>query len=214
VVLLLTSGFFYTPWSWLPRIVTQFTAGALACAAVRRLELSERARRVVGYVSLLVIVAMVGGLYLLDTYPLHGVLDGGGVVDVLFVPLVITLAIGVGSLPRLLSTRVLVYGGQISFCLYMVHELVHTGWTWAVVEFQLTPWHSDSPWKWNIFGLLAIAVAFSSLLYHFVEEPARRWMRRMVDIRPASANAEAGEPASATLHQIDGGLEGVSARAV
>ena len=65
-------------------------------------------------------------LYLLDAYPIHGVLDSGGVVDVLFVPLVITLAVGVGSLPRLLSTRVLVYGGQISFCLYMVHELVHT----------------------------------------------------------------------------------------
>jgi peptidoglycan/LPS O-acetylase OafA/YrhL len=83
-----------------------------------------------------------------------------------------------------------------------------------VVQFQLTPWHSDSPWKWNIFGLLAIAVALSSLMYHFVEEPARRWMRRMVDIRPASVKAEAGEPASAKLHQIDGGLEGVSARAV
>src|SRR5512139_3545163 len=39
VVLLLASGEFYTPWSWLPRIVTQFVAGALACAAVRRLRL-------------------------------------------------------------------------------------------------------------------------------------------------------------------------------
>ena len=141
-------------------------------------------------------------------------LDSGGVVDVLFVPLVITLAIGMGSLPRLLSTRVVVYGGQISFCLYMVHELVHTGWTWAVMQFELTPWHSDSPWRWNIFGLLAIAVIFSSLMYHFVEEPARRWMRRMVNIRPAIANVEADEPAGARLRQIDSGLEGVSARAV
>ena len=32
VVMLLASGQFYTPWSWLPRIVTQFIAGALACA--------------------------------------------------------------------------------------------------------------------------------------------------------------------------------------
>ncbi len=214
MVLLLTSGFFYTPWSWLPRIVTQFTAGALACAAVRRLELSDRARRVVGYVSLLLIVAMVGVLYLLYAYPIHGVLDGGGVVDVLFVPLVITLAVGLGSLPRLLSTRVLVYGGQISFCLYMVHELVHTAWTWAVVQFQLTPWQSDSPWKWNILGLIAFAIALSSLMYHFVEEPARRWMRRMVDIRPAPPEAETGEPASTKGQQIDGALEAVSQRAV
>jgi peptidoglycan/LPS O-acetylase OafA/YrhL len=214
MVLLLTSGFFYTPWSWLPRIVTQFTAGALACAAVRRLELSDRARRVVGYVSLLLIVAMVGVLYLLYAHPIHGVLDGGGVVDVLFVPLVIALAVGMGSLPRLLSTRVLVYGGQISFCLYMVHELVHTAWTWAVVQFQLTPWQSDSPWKWNILGLIAFAIALSSLMYHFVEEPARRWMRRMVDIRPAPPEAEADEPVSTKGQQIDGALEAVSQRAV
>jgi peptidoglycan/LPS O-acetylase OafA/YrhL len=214
MVLLLTSGVFYTPWSWLPRIVTQFIAGALACAAVRRLDLSDRARRVAGFVSLVLIAAMVSVLYLLDAHPITGVLDSGGVVDVLFVPLVMTLAVGMGSLPGLLSARVMVYGGQISFCLYMVHELVHTAWTWAVVQFQLTPWHSDSAWKWNIFGLIAIAVALSSLMYHFVEEPARRWMRRMVDIRPATAKAEPDESASAKLHQIDGGLEAVSARAV
>ena len=108
----------------------------------------------------------------------------------------------------------MVYGGQISFCLYMVHELVHTGWTWAVVQFQLTPWQSDSPWKWNILGLLAIAVALSSLMYHFVEEPARRWMRRMVDIRPRQRQVEADEPVGTKLHQIDGAREAASARAV
>src|SRR5271170_4945983 len=104
VVMLLTSGHFYTPWSWLPRIVTQFTAGALACAAVRRLRLTDRGRRVAGYISLLLLVAMVGVLYWFAVHPISGVVenDSGGVVDALFVPLVITLAIGVGSLPRLL----------------------------------------------------------------------------------------------------------------
>ena len=149
VVLLLASGYFYTPWSWLPRIVTQFAAGALACAAVRRLRLTDRARRVAGYVSLLLLVAVVGVLYWFHAHPISGVVenDSGGVVDVLFVPLVITLAIGAGSLPRLLSTRVMVYGGEISFCLYMIHELVHTGWAWAVIQFELTPWEQDNPWK-------------------------------------------------------------------
>jgi len=84
---------------------------------------------------------------------------------------------------------------------------VHTAWGWAVEQFELTPWHSDSPWKWNVIGLLAIAVALSVLMYHFVEEPARRWMRRMVDVRPA-------EPVGTKLHPIDGGLEAVSVRAV
>ncbi|MEM6104960.1 acyltransferase [Mycobacterium sp. 050272] len=214
VVMLLASGHFYTPWSWLPRIVTQFVAGALACAAVRRLRLTDRGRHFAGYLSLLLLAAVVAVLYWFNVHPISGVVenDSGGLVDVLFVPLVITLAVGLGSLPRLLSTRVMVYGGQISFCLYMVHELVHTSWGWAVEQFELTPWQSDSPWKWNVLGLLAIALALSSLLYHVVEEPARRWMRRMVDVRPAAQPTEASEPAAARVHQIDGGLEPIAER--
>ena len=216
VVLLLASGHFYTPWSWLPRIVTQFAAGALACAAVRRLRLTDRGRHIAGYLSLLLLAAVVGVLYWFNAHPITGVVenDSGGVVDALFIPLVITLAIGLGGLPRLLSTRVMVYGGQISFCLYMVHELVHTSWGWAVEQFKLTPWESDSPWKWNILGLFAIALALSSLLYHFVEEPARRWMRRMVDVRPAAQRTESSESAPAKVHPIDGGPAPVTARAV
>jgi peptidoglycan/LPS O-acetylase OafA/YrhL len=216
VVLLLVSGHFYTPWSWLPRIVTQFTAGALACAAVRRLRLTARARRVAGYVSLALLAAMVGVLYWFHAHPISGVVenDSGGVVDVLFVPLVSALAIGVGSLPRLLSTRVMVYGGQISFCLYMVHELVHTAWTWAVIQFNLTPWEQDNPWKWNVIGLLTIAAVFSMLMYRFVEEPARRWMRSMVDIKAAKAITGPGEPVNPRVHRIDRAREAVSVRAV
>jgi peptidoglycan/LPS O-acetylase OafA/YrhL len=222
VVMLLASGHFYTPWSWLPRIVTQFTAGALACAAVRRLRLTDRGRRIAGYTSVLLLVAMVGVLYWFKAHPISGVVenDSGGVVDMLFVPLVITLAVGLGSLPRLLSTRLMVYGGQISFCLYMVHELVHTAWGWAVEQFELTPWHSDSAWKWNVFGLLAIAVVISVLMYHFVEEPARRWMRRMVDFSGRNADAQtdsAAQPATGKLQSVDRALEArsksISARA-
>ena len=211
VVLLLASGYFYTPWSWLPRIVTQFIAGALACAAVRRLRLSTRARHVAGYLSLLLVVAMVGILYWFDAHPISGVVDSGGVVDVLFVPLVITLAIGLGSLPWVLSTRFMVYGGEISFCLYMVHELVHTTWGWAVLQFELTP--QDNPWKWNVIALIVIALGLSSLMYHFVEEPARRWMRRMIGARAAPAGTQPDDSPITKRHPIDGALSEVSSRA-
>jgi peptidoglycan/LPS O-acetylase OafA/YrhL len=212
IVLLLVSGQFYTPWSWLPRTVTQFTAGALTCAAVRRLRLTDRARRGAGYLSLLIAVAMVGALYWFDTHPISGVTDSGGVVDVLFVPLVSTLAVGVGSLPRLLSTRLLVYGGKISFCLYMVHELVHTAWGWAVEQFELTL--GDFPWKYNVVGLLAIAVGAAALLYHVVEEPGRRWMRRMVGTGAGRPGTGSGAPGTGKVRQIDRAREAVSARAV
>lgn len=196
IVLLMVTGHFYTPWSWLPRIVMQFTAGALACAAVRKLDLTDRARTGAGWLSLGLIAAIVGLLYFFDAHPMNTVGDAGGIVDILFVPLVVALAVGVGSLPALLSTRVLVYGGQISFGLYMVHELVHTAWIWTVKQFDLTL-SSDIWGKLTLLGLLGIAVVGGVVLYHVVEEPARRWMRRMVDIKPA-------DPGSGRLHRIEG----------
>ncbi|ORV90084.1 acyltransferase family protein [Mycolicibacterium iranicum] len=203
-LLLLAHGVFYTPWSWLPRIVMQFTAGALACAAVRKLVLSDRARKSAGVVSLLLGAAIVGGLYLLDTWPPGEMIDAGGLVDVLFVPLVITLSVGAGTLPALLSTRVMVYLGHISFGLYMVHEIVHTAWNWAVLQFSidLTPsWWS----KIVVLGLILFAGFAAALLYHVVEEPARRWMRRMIE----PGKPRASEPTEAPA----GRLQSVAARA-
>lgn len=196
VMFLLLTGHFYTPWSWLPRIVLQFTAGAIACLAVRRLAPSERVQKGSGYLALGLVVAIVGILYWFDAHPLPDVIDSGGVVDILFVPLVIALAIGAGTLPRLLSTRLFVYTGQVSFSLYMVHELVHTAWNWAARQFEITL--DGAAGGWIVAGLLALSMAFAALLYHVVEEPARRWMRRMVDVReaaqPRPTSADHGEP--------------------
>jgi peptidoglycan/LPS O-acetylase OafA/YrhL len=207
-LLLLATGQFYTPWSWLPRIVMQFTAGALACAAVRKLQLSDRARRGAAYLSVVLGVAIVGILYLLDAHPMAKVYDSSGLVDVLFVPLVVTLAVGAGTLPRLLSTRVMVYCGHISFSLYMVHELVHTAWNWAVAQFDIVLTPSWSA-KLTVVGVLAVAFAGAVMLYHFVEEPARIWMRRMVKVREIpvesqDAPAEAADPAHARLQPLHG----------
>ena len=181
VLLLLISGHFYTPWSWLPRILLQFTAGALACAAVRKLRPTHGARVAAGFAAVALIVATVGMLYLFEAHPLPGVIDSGGVVDVFFMPLVVTLAIGVGTLPRLLATRLMVLGGQVSFCLYMVHELVHTAWGWAAEQFGLSLQGTGG--KLIVVGLIALCLGASVLLYQTVEEPARKWMRGMVDVR-------------------------------
>jgi peptidoglycan/LPS O-acetylase OafA/YrhL len=118
------------------------------------------------------------------------------------------LAIGVGSLPRLLSTRVMVYGGYISFSLYMVHELVHTAWNWFTAQFEivLTPsWVA----KLIMVGVLGVAFLGAVLLYHFVEEPGRVWMRRMVKAPEApagteDAHADSAEAAHTKLQPLHG----------
>jgi peptidoglycan/LPS O-acetylase OafA/YrhL len=203
VVSLLVTGQFYTPWSWLPRIVMQFTAGALVAAAVSRLQLTDRGRTLAGYASAVMIAGVVGFLYWADAHPLHGVSDTGGLVDILFVPLVLTLAIGTGSMPALLATRPLVYGGQISFCLYMVHELVHTAWIWTAQQFQLTMLGSDGALR--LAAVLAVTFVGAAVLYHVVEEPARLWMRRMVgDGRPVVDAGDPAEPAAGSkLQSVD-----------
>jgi peptidoglycan/LPS O-acetylase OafA/YrhL len=188
-LLLLATGHFYTPWSWLPRIVMQFTAGALACAAVRKMQLSEANQRKAGYLSVVLGAGIVGILYVLDAHPVPKVSDSSGLVDVLFVPLVASLAVGIGSLPRLLSTRIMVYGGYLSFSLYMVHELVHTAWNWITAEFEIVLTPSWSA-KLIMVGVLAVTFAGAALLYHFVEEPARIWMRNMAKARTAEADTE------------------------
>jgi peptidoglycan/LPS O-acetylase OafA/YrhL len=211
-LLLLASGHFYTPWSWLPRIVMQFTAGALACAAVRKMQLSEAGQRRAGYLAVVLGVGIIGILYFLDAHPVPKVSDSSGLVDVLFVPLVAALAVGIGSLPRLLSTRIMVYGGYISFSLYMVHEIVHTAWNWFTAEFGIVLTPSWSA-KLIMVGVFAVALLGAVLLYHFVEEPARIWMRNMVKERQppvnsleshADAHAEAPDPAHGKLQPIHG----------
>jgi len=212
VVLLMATGLFYTPWSWLPRIIMQFTAGALVCAAVRKLQPSDRARTGAGIASLLLVAAIVGILYWLDANPIPTIYDSAGLVDVLFVPLVLTLAIGAGTLPALLSLRPMVYLGHVSFSLYMVHELVHTTWNWMVLQFELRL-GSDLAGKTVLLALFAVAFVGAVFLYHLVEEPARKWMRNMMK-PPRDARAASGH---GKLQTIDGQREDrtavVSARA-
>ncbi|CAN5770853.1 acyltransferase [soil metagenome] len=197
-LLLLASGEFYTPWSWLPRIVMQFIAGALACAAVRKLRPSDRVRQASGYVSIVLVAVIVAVLYLVDAHPVDKVRDAAGLVDILFVPLVVALAIGAGSLPLLLSTRPMVYLGHISFGLYMVHEIVHTVWNWTVMQFEIVL--VPALWaKLVVAGLVLIALLAAAVLYHLVEEPARLWMRRMVDVRDLPVDRRA-DPESGARH--------------
>jgi peptidoglycan/LPS O-acetylase OafA/YrhL len=177
-VLLLRTGLFYTPWSWLPRILAQFSAGALACAAVRRLRLSRRGRLAAGYLAIGLVAAIVGGLYYYNAHPVPGMVDSGGLTAVLYLPLVVALSVAAGPLPALLSTRLMRYGGRISFSLYMIHEPVHTVWDWVVRQYRIALPMSGA--KLAAAGLIAVAILAAMALYHLVEEPAQRWMRRMV----------------------------------
>ncbi|MGH3631238.1 MAG: acyltransferase family protein [Sciscionella sp.] len=178
-MLLIGSGAFYTPFSWLPRILMQFLAGGLACAAVQRMKITDRTRRRAGWLSLGILVVIIAGLYLLYPMKQLHLTDPGNLVAVLFLPLVVALAVGRPTLPALLGTRFFVYLGQISFALYLVHEDVFRCWSWVVAQFSLRIPRGVEALV--LLALLAIAFGAAALLFKYVEEPARRWMRGLLD---------------------------------
>jgi peptidoglycan/LPS O-acetylase OafA/YrhL len=175
------TGQFYTPYSWVLRILSQFTAGAVAYTAVARLRPSDRTRRTAGYLSVVVGVVIVCLFYQLVDHPVDRIRDSPGLINLLFLPLIVTLAIGTTGLARVLSWRPFVFSGEVSYSLYLVHGLCVGVLTWV--------WHQTSVHPTGMaLHLLAPAVLvtmflFAWFLYRNVEEPGRKWIRGMVEFR-------------------------------
>src|SRR5204863_9921786 len=98
------------------------------------------------------------------------------------VPLTACLAVGTGRLPDLLSTRLLVLGGGVSYALSLVHSPMLT-------LLRDVTRHSEAlhlaPGPRYLAELLFIPVIVfvAWLLYRFFEEPVRKLMRRMLDVQ-------------------------------
>lgn len=194
---------------WVLRIACGFTAGALAALA------ASRARRAswepIAHGALWVIPPMVllGVIWAgwRRTLPEAGG-DHVGVIVVLFPILVTALALTRRGPARLLSRGPLVYGGRISYALYLVH--------FVVLDVVLTVLWQD-PANHNVLtpGLalaapLMVLACFglAAALFRYVEEPGRRLVvgaldRRLGPPRPPSArlgpsSVHLGRPAAGT----------------
>lgn len=97
------------------------------------------------------------------------------------IPLMALFVAGVawadGPVRRVLSTGPMVWAGKVSYSLYMVHALV------LMVFGQLLPWaaHQHDPLTVRLGLLLlylSVCVIAAAVMYHLVEEPARRWLRQ------------------------------------
>lgn len=89
----------------------------------------------------------------------------------LFPLLVMYLAVSTGIVRRVMCSRPLVYWGKVSYSLYMTHNV--TLW---VLKYLLPEHHNRM--DAGRFGIYVVAMAsVAALTYHFVEEPARKWLR-------------------------------------
>ena len=111
----------------------------------------------------------------------------------LLVPLLIlwigSLALSRRGLARFLSTRTLVLGGFISYSLYMTHLVWFGLWRAGMRAVGI---ESGALYALAVIGLVAGSLVIAWLMWRFVEEPAREWMRGVVGVRKAPTE-EAGE---------------------
>jgi peptidoglycan/LPS O-acetylase OafA/YrhL len=106
---------------------------------------------------------------------------------------VLFLATGGGGAVRFLSSRVMVYGGRISFSIYMVHGLALMAF---VRLFPVPEWSDDSlAVRVTLIAVQMMGtVALGAVVYHLVEHPAQklivaRWLRRKKLVTSAASES-------------------------
>ncbi|MGY1772202.1 acyltransferase family protein [Blastococcus sp. SYSU D00813] len=172
-----------TPWEL--RIACSFVAGVLvhcAVSGVARSARSERwALRLTGSSLLFIVVVLLWAHWRSQQDALAGNPVGMYHMTVVVIwPLVVAgLSMTDRGLSRLLSSDTMVYGGRISYCLYLVHWPVQNVGLALVAPPAGAP---TAPTPQAVLAapfMIAVAVAVSAALHHAVEEPARRRLVRL-----------------------------------
>ena len=191
----------YYDWSWAARIGAGFLSGALACLAVRRIRITARTERIAAVVAVLAVAEILLGLWW-GFWRGQGQDEYGGVVVLVFPVLVASLALSSRGLSRALSTDAMVHGGRISYSLYLVHVPVfEIFWTYMGWEAALAP--GSALGTGMIPHVLLATLLLAHLMYRFVEEPARLWLRGRGPGR-WSGSRERAQPPAAPVHRQSG----------
>ena len=103
-----------------------------------------------------------------------------GALFVSFGVIILGLSREVGLLNRLLALGLLVYGGVISYSLYMTHGVVEIGFNFVAPQL---PVFTGVAGVAVATSILAITLLFAALMYHAVEAPANRALRKLAGPR-------------------------------
>jgi peptidoglycan/LPS O-acetylase OafA/YrhL len=178
------------------RILSEFFGGAFTALIVMRYGRSARLpwflRPTVVFVVIVAVIFVVQRFDPFRRYNMgldwriNGHMMWGSAETVVVVPLFLLL---IGSLAIsgrepmawLLRTKLLIWGGKISFALYLVHWLVIDVMRHVIqTKLKLT----DVPTSWEyrliVLGFIALTILIAHVLHRYFEEPTRRAMRRML----------------------------------
>ena len=194
--------YYISDWGSTIRILTEFTAGGLTYLFVLRQwgatpdGVRPRVERLATTLSVAIPVAIVAMALVLGhigalQWSVSDLPDTPNAADLppkyhlVLAPLLVAwigaLALTRRGPSRFLSTDRLVLGGFISFSLYMTHTVWYGLW-----RAGMRAVHIDGGVLYLIsfLGLVAGAIVIAWLMWRFVEEPAREWMRKRSGERP------------------------------
>lgn len=105
--------------------------------------------------------------------------------------LIFGLASALGWISRLLSTRVMVWSGKISYSVYLIHFPIVL-LTVTLLE-RMQPLNNPALRIGVLLCLLGAVIGAGAALFYVVEEPARRAIRALAE-RRATSRPDAGTP--------------------
>ncbi len=180
----LRTGSPYYPYSWLVRLLCGFAAGVLVSMAVRRIRGGAGVRRAASVLAAALPPLIAAGL-IVGEWVGPG---RGGAVIALFPLLVGALALADRGPAMVLARPLAVYGGRVSYALYLVHiPLIEVYWTALQHVPALGPHTLLAPVAG--VGTLGAALGLAVVAYRFVEEPARRRLLAVGQQRGVAAAA-------------------------
>lgn len=202
-----TDSYYTDNWGSTIRVLTEFTAGGLTYLIVTRAhpglqgDPTPRVERFATVLTIVLPILVVAGAVILANLPAAQppqVTIGDDAEPVppyfhlLLVPLLIAwigaLALSRRGLTRTLATQTLVLGGFISYSLYMTHLVWFGMWRAGMKAVHVS---SGPLYAIGVVGLVVGALLIAWLMWKFVEEPAREWMRTLIGTR-AKPTEEAG----------------------
>jgi peptidoglycan/LPS O-acetylase OafA/YrhL len=211
--------YYISGWGSTIRILTEFSAGAITYLVVSRLWAAtengprDRVQRLATTLSVAIPIVVVALAYLLGNLPglqwtVSDLPDTPNAADLppkLHLTLVPLLVLWIGALAlttrgpsSFLSRPRLLLGGFISYSLYMVHTVWYGLWRTGMRAVGID---SGPLYAVAFVALVVGAIVAAWLMWRFVEEPAREWMRRRSGERAKPAEelaleAAQGEPGS------------------
>lgn len=179
-------------WASSIRVLTEFVAGAFMYLVVRRLAgengPSPTVERVARWLAWIIPVAIVVISIALGRaahlqYP--ELPNEAPRMYAIIIPFLIAwigaLALTNRGPSRLFSHRWLILGGYISYSLYMVHLVWYGLWRAGMSAVGIS---SGPIYLVSLVGLIVMSIVLAYLMWRFVEEPSREWMRARVGARP------------------------------